>query len=296
MFQTNQLASTFKESFGITPILTGVVVSTLVGFVIFGGIKRIGAVTTFMVPFMSGIYMLAIAWILVTHADRLPGVLATILHSAFHGWTAPAGGLAGFTVAQALIHGVRRACFSNEAGMGSAAIAHSAAITHEPIREGCVALLEPFLDTVVMCTAGALVVLMADTWHESSNGVVITAAAFNTFIPGFGTYFIPVAVFFFATASLLGWSYYGEQAFAYLTDGKSILIYKFAFLAFAVLGSVIENVLFIVNFADLAMGFMVIPNLISLVILLPLLRRRTDDYFHAMRHQQPAPALNRPAL
>ena len=157
---------------------------------------------------------------IITNISQLPEVISNIFSSAFTG-TAAAGGFAGAGVKQVLIQGVRRAVFSNEAGLGTAAIAHSAAKTNEPAREGVVALLEPFIDTVVICTMTALLINITGVWAGPETGVNLTAAAFDKGIPGFGTYFIPIAVALFAFSTIISWSYYGQQGACLLYTSPS---------------------------------------------------------------------------
>jgi alanine or glycine:cation symporter, AGCS family len=229
---------------------------------------------------MGGIYVLGAITVLIIHVEAIPGMLVRIVTEAFTG-TAAGGGLAGIAVSQVLITGVRRAAFSNEAGLGSAPIAHSAATTNEPVREGVVALLEPFIDTVVICTMTALVILASGVWTHEATGVQLTADAFDTVLPGFGRLFVPIAVTMFAYSTLISWSYYGEQAVTYITKGRSevaILLYKLAFCILAVVGAV-WAIIPVLNFADIMLGLMVVPNLIAVWMLLPVLRKDTREYF-----------------
>jgi AGCS family alanine or glycine:cation symporter len=203
-------------------------------------------------------------------------LISNIFEGAFSGLAAT-GGVAGYAIKEAFVTGVRRACFSNEAGLGSAAIAHSAAATKEPVREGVVALLEPFIDTVIICTITALVVGASGLYHEDMSGVQLTASAFDVGIPGFGTYFIPIAVFLFAYSTLISWSYYGERAIDYLFGEKGLMPYRIAYCIFAFVGAIwaIGPVL---NFSDIMLALMAVPNLIGVLILLPLLRKSTAEY------------------
>ncbi len=281
MFQANQVAAILNNSFSVPHILTGVVLAFLTGVVIIGGIKRIGKVTSRLVPVMGGIYFLGALVVVVMNWSLVPQVLWQIVSDAFTG-TAAGGGLTGIAVREVLIQGVRRACFSNEAGLGTAPIAHAAATTSEPVREGTVALLEPFIDTVVICTLTALVILISGVWTSGANGVELTAHAFDVVLPGFGSYFVPLAVFLFAYSTLISWSYYGQQAVEYLVGEKGVMTYKIAFCFAAILGAIwaIEPVL---NFSDMMLGLMVIPNLIAVLLLLPKLRQETDRYFAKLK-------------
>lgn len=276
MFQTNQVASILFENFSIPKLATGVALALLTAVVIIGGIKRIGEVTSLLVPFMGGIYVLGCLFVILMHVGDVPRLFGLIFADAFTG-QAMAGGFFGV-----LIQGVRRACFSNEAGLGSAPIAHSAAATDEPVREGAVAVLEPFIDTVVICTMTALVILISGAYTEDANGVNLTAIAFDSGIPGFGKYFVPLAVSLFAYSTLLSWSYYGERAVDYLVGEKGILPYKILYCLLAIVGTV-GTIEAVINFSDMMLGLMAIPNLIAVLLLLPKLRAETKDYFGRLK-------------
>lgn len=280
MFQTNQVAAIMNRSFGIAPALSGIVLAILTAVVIIGGIQRIGKVAEKLVPFMGGIYFLGALAVIFTHLGQIPEMIGLMFTGAFSG-TAALGGFAGAGVRQVMIQGIRRAVFSNEAGLGSAPIAHSAASTKEPVREGVVALLEPLIDTVVICTLTAVVILLSGAWTQDASGVELTAIAFDSAIPGFGAHFIPIAVFLFAFSTLISWSYYGERAADYLWGEKGIVPYKIVFCVLAFLGSIwaIEPVL---NFSDIMLGLMVVPNLIVTILLFPEVRKDTEDYFNKL--------------
>ncbi len=284
MFQTNQVAAILNRNFGIEPALTGIALAILTAIVIIGGIKRIGKVAEMLVPFMGGIYFLGAFAVIVTHIDRIPEMIGLIFSGAFSG-TAAVGGFAGASIRQVMVQGIRRAVFSNEAGLGSAPIAHSAAATKEPVREGVVALLEPFVDTVVICTLTAVVILLSGAWTQEASGVELTAIAFDSAIPGFGAYFVPVAVFLFAFSTLISWSYYGERAADYLWGEKGIIPYKIVFCILAFVGAVwaIDPVL---NFSDIMLGLMAVPNMIATVLLFPEVKKDTETYFSKLAKGQ----------
>lgn len=278
MFQVNQVASIMKSSFGIEPLITGVVVAILTGIVIIGGIKRIANVTSYLVPIMGLIYFAGCMIVIIKNYSLVPDLLLQIVTDAFTG-TAAIGGFTGATFKEVVVQGVRRASFSNEAGLGSAPIAHSAVATKEPVREGIVALLEPFIDTVVICTLTALVILLSGAWlEEGVDGATRTADAFNATLPGFGTWFVPIAVFLFAYSTLISWSYYGERAVDYLFGEKGLLPYRIIFCLFAVVGSVWANEA-VLNFSDSMLGLMIAPNLIAVWLLLPRIKKATTEYF-----------------
>jgi AGCS family alanine or glycine:cation symporter len=245
----------------------GILMSVLVGLVIVGGIKSISRVASVVVPFMCGIYLIACAFILLTHVYAIPAAIGLILEQAF----SPDAAFGGFL--GVLIIGIKRAVFSNEAGIGSAAIAHSAAKTSDPVEEGVVALLEPFIDTIVVCTMTALVIIITGAYLDPLNadfiknnqGGALTSSAMGSVIPWF-PYILSIAVFLFAFSTMISWSYYGERCWAYLFGDNSSLIYKIIFLTFTFLGSIITatNIL---DFSDLMILGMAFPNILGLLIL-----------------------------
>lgn len=280
MFQTNQSAVILKQSFDIPHMATGFVLMTLAAVVIIGGINRIAKVTSMLVPVMAISYVFGCLVVIGFHLDKLPGLIQLILTSAWSDTGLAGGAIA--TMHMAILQGVKRACFSNEAGLGSAAIAHAAAATTEPVREGVVALLGPFIDTVVICTLTALVILTTGVWESSTLiGVPLTAAAFDTVIDGFGHYFIPIAATLFAFSTLISWSYYGEMAVKYLVGKKGIMAFKIVFCLVAFLGS-IWKVQAVLDFSDIMTGLMVAPNLVAIWMLLPKLRLETKRYFNKL--------------
>ncbi len=282
MFQTNQVASILHSNFQLPAWITGLTLAIATGVVIIGGIQRIGSVTSKLVPFMGAVYVLGSLWVILANYDRIPEMFSLIFTSAFNP-SAAGGGAAGFAVSTVIIQGVRRACFSNEAGLGSSPIAHSAASTKEPVREGLVSLLEPLIDTVLICTMTALVILISGIDYHQVKGVELTAQAFSSAIPGFfGEYFIPVAVLLFAYSTLLSWSYYGEKAFNYLFGNKGLLAYKLIFCVFAFIGAT-WHISPVLSFSDIMLGLMVIPNLIGLALLFPKLKQETVRYFTQLK-------------
>ncbi len=289
MFQTNQAAGVVEATMGINKHVTGVVLAILTAIVIIGGIKRIGKVASFIVPFMGGIYVIGALIIILANFSQLPEVVSMILNDAFSG-TAAGGGFLGATFKVVMVQGVKRACFSNEAGVGSAPFAHSAAATTEPVREGAVAILEPFVDTVVICTMTAFVILITGQWQEGApgdwlQGALVTAKAFNHTIPNFGNYFIPIAVFFFAYSTLISWSYYGERSVDYLFKGKGRLVYKLVFCVVAYVGA-IWNSGAVISFSEMMLGIMIFPNLIAVILLMPTLARATSEYFEKLKNNE----------
>jgi AGCS family alanine or glycine:cation symporter len=287
MFQANQAAAQFIELFNLSSlgaILFGVVMAVLVGIVIIGGFKRIASVTEKVVPFMAGIYVLAAIIILIANFSLIDDAFSLIFEGAFSG-LGIAGGLVGV-----LIQGIRRGAFSNEAGVGSAAIAHSAVRTKYPVSEGLVALLEPFIDTVVICTMTALVIIITNIQggffvygSPITQGVELTSTAFDTVIPNFSVV-LTIAVILFAFSTMISWSYYGMQGWLYLFGrGKTTdLIYKFLFVIFVVVGASIK-LDSVINFSDAMIFAMVVPNIIGVIILAPKVRGELKKYLRATK-------------
>ena len=279
LFQVQQVSSIFHTNFGFPKLAMGLLFSLMTFVVIIGGIRRIGKVTSKLVPFMAAIYFLAALVVLIYHWQSLPSLIGSIFVHAFTG-VAAAGGVAGIAVKEVMVQGMRRAVFSNEAGLGTSPMAHSAAKTSEPVREGVVAILEPFIDTVFICTLTALVILSSGLWvtQPDLSGVNLTAAAFNQVIMGFGDYIVPLATFLFAYSTILSWSYYGEQSVYYLFGKKGVLPYKIFFCLLPIV-AVLFSLKLILNFTDLCIIFMLIPNLIAISLLLPKIKKAKEDYF-----------------
>jgi AGCS family alanine or glycine:cation symporter len=281
MFQINQAVQQLQIVTGgaDSPLagngwLIGLVVAAVLALVIVGGIKSIARVTDKLVPFMCGLYVIACLVVIFTHVTEIPRVIVYIVTSAF----APEGVVGG--VVGALIAGVRRAAFSNEAGLGSAAIAHSAAKTNEPVSEGMVALLEPFIDTIVICFMTAFVVIVTGAYKlEGLDGVAMTSAAFGETITWF-PYVLTLVVFLFAFSTQISWCYYGTRAMAYLTNESRLAenLFKIVFLVFVVIGASL-NLDSVVAFSDAMIFAMAFPNILGLYLLLPELRRDVDSYW-----------------
>lgn len=290
-FQVGQSLDLIKSVFPALdkfPWAYGLIMTTLVGLVILGGIKGIAKVASKIVPTMCGIYLLACIVILGMNFSAIPGAFALIFESAFS-LEAGFGGFLGI-----LIIGVKRAVFSNEAGIGSAAIAHSAAKVSHPAEEGIVALLEPFIDTIIVCTMTALVIIITGVYDPSSfsadpsqqkelesfidenKGGALTSAAMASVIPWF-PYVLSVAVFLFAFSTMISWSYYGERCWVWLFGDRSSLAYKFLFLLFSFLGSVItaKNIL---DFSDLMILGMAFPNILGMLFLSRIVSKDLKDY------------------
>ncbi|HEX2138549.1 MAG TPA: alanine/glycine:cation symporter family protein [Woeseiaceae bacterium] len=279
-FQVNQSMNAVQESIpGLQNWVYGLVMTVLVGLVIIGGIRRIARVTEKVVPFMAIFYVFACLFIILTNAELVPAAFSRIFTEAFSP-DAAFGGLIGV-----LVVGFQRAAFSNEAGAGSAAIAHSAARTNYPVREGTVALLEPFIDTVVICTMTALVINITGAYNnpayadviQTAQGAALTSRAFGEHLPWF-TYVLSLAVFLFAYSTILSWSYYGERCTVWLFGERASKYYKVLLLSFTFLGSVITAIN-VLAFGDLMILGMSLPNLIGVYLLHGKVRAALTDYW-----------------
>jgi AGCS family alanine or glycine:cation symporter len=300
MFQANQ---SFKQLVAVTGgdaswmadkgWLFGVVIAALVGLVIIGGIRGIARVTSKIVPFMAAIYVTAGLVIIFSNFNAIPGAFAAIISGAFSP-EGMAGGVIGV-----LFQGFKRAAFSNEAGVGSAAIAHSAVRTNRPVTEGIVAVYEPFVDTVVICTITALVIIITGTWDPSvdpSQGVTLTSAAFESAISWF-PWVLTLAVVLFAFSTMISWSYYGLKAWTYLFGESMItdIVYKVLFLFFVIAGSSMQLGA-VIDFSDAMIFAMAFPNMLGIYFLMPVVKRELNEYwadYKAGRLQKFGRAANR---
>ncbi len=274
--QVNSMAQVLSTNFFVPEYITGIVVAVLVAFVIFGGIKRIGEVAGKLVPTMIVLYIGAALIILVINIAEIPAAFALIFESAFNP-VAATGGFAGAAVAAAIRFGVARGVFSNESGLGSAAIAHAAAKTNNPVKQGLIAMLGTFIDTLIVCTMTALVILTSGAWTSGVNGAALTSMAFGASIPG-GEYIVTIALAIFAFTTILGWSYYGERCFQYIFSEKYLIIYRVFWVA-AALSFANFKINLVWNLSDTLNGLMAIPNLVGLVLLAPMVFKVTSEYF-----------------
>ena len=276
MFQSNQMASIIETSTGVAPWISGLVFAALAFIVLVGGIKRIAHVTEKLVPLMVVMYVGGALTVVFANAANIPDMFSLIFTSAFAG-TAATGGFAGVVVKEVIIQGIRRASFSSEAGMGSSAMAHSAAKS-SPIQEGVVALLEPFIDTIVVCTITALALLSSGVWSNGeAQGVDLTAMAFASVMGPTGSWIVTIAVTMFAFSTLISWSYYGEQGVTYIFGEKGITPYRYIFVCFIFLGA-IAKLSVVLNISDGVYGLLAIPNMIACFVLMPKLKQMLTEY------------------
>ncbi|WP_430810364.1 MULTISPECIES: alanine/glycine:cation symporter family protein [unclassified Carboxylicivirga] len=290
VFQSNQLTQVFRdivlEPNGITTgftsdFISGIIIAACMSVVIFGGIQRIGKVTAGIVPFMVLLYVLVVLFIIFSHPDKLWSALVLIFTDAFE-----AESVLGGAVGILIITGIKRAAFSNEAGIGTAPLAHGAAKTNEPVREGLVAMLGPIVDTLIVCTMTALAILVTDVWQTSdADGITLTALAFDKAIPGYGPYLLIICVMFFALSTLFTFPYYGNKCSSYLFGTKSRNIYNVLSVISAVVAAVV-SIDVVIAFIDSAYALMAFPNMIAAIILAPHVKRATNDYFKRLKAEK----------
>ncbi len=279
MVQANSVTAVFTSNFGMPGWAVGAVMAGLVFLVIIGGVKRIGAVAEYLVPFMAVAYIVGGLVVVALNYADIPAGLVFIVRSAFTP-TAASGGFAGVAIWAGIRFGVARGVFSNEAGLGSAAIAHAAAKTDDAVQLGMIAMLGTFIDTIVVCTITALVVVtvhvpvamgdgsvqMLASWESGLSGVELTALAFGAGLPGIGNWIVSFGLVIFAFTTILGWSYYGERAAQYLLGVRVVLPYRLLWVGFVFVGSVLE-LKTVWTIADILNALMAIPNLIALLLL-----------------------------
>ncbi|TFV97787.1 alanine:cation symporter family protein [Algoriphagus kandeliae] len=290
IFQANQLSAVFRavmlEPVGIESTesvrwIIGITMMVLVAFVILGGIKRIAAVASKLVPFMVALYFITVLIIVGKNFTEIPEMIWLIISDAFTG-KAAAGGVVGAVI----ITGARRAAFSNEAGIGTAPMVHGASKNREPIREGLIAMLGPFIDTIVVCTLTALVIMVTGVWQSTeADGVRLTLNAFESALPGIGKYLLMAAVLIFALSTMFTYSYYGHKCFNYLFGAKRADFYNYFYLITIVAGAV-ASLEVVVSLVDGMYAVMAIPTMISTIYLAPRVKAAYKDYFHRMEAKQ----------
>lgn len=285
--QANSVADALSSNFGIPAWASGVVMMLLVGAVLMGGIKRIADVAGKLVPFMTIFYITAGLAVLAMHIQEVPAAFTLIVHSAFNP-VAAQGGFAGAAVWAAIRFGVARGVFSNEAGLGSAPIAHAAAQTNNPVAQGLVAMLGTFIDTIIVCSITGLAIVVSGAWTSGENGAALTSYAFSHALP-MGNYIVAVALAIFAFTTIIGWSFYSEKCVQYLFGIKAIKPFRLLWTLAVPLGAV-SSLDFIWLLADTLNAMMAIPNLIALVLLSPVVFGLTREYFIKKRAEETAKA------
>ncbi|TFH28489.1 MAG: alanine:cation symporter family protein [Bacteroidia bacterium] len=289
MFQVNQLTQVIRDvvlipnqvSAGFTSnLVSGLIVAVLVGVVIFGGIKRIGKVTGRMVPVMVVLYVISVLFIIFSRPENILPSFGLIFRDAF-----TAESVLGGSLGALVITGVRRAAFSNEAGIGTAPMAHGAAKTNEPVREGLVAMLGPVVDTIVVCTMTAMALIMTGVWNlGESDGITLTADAFELAMPGFGPYLLTICVAVFSLSTMLSFPYYGTKCFSFVFGAGHSYLYKWFYLITIPLGAT-ATLGTVVGIFDGAYALMAFPTMISALLLSPKVVRASKDYFRRLKKQ-----------
>jgi len=286
MAQANSMTDAMFTSYNIESWLSGIFITGLVLLVIVGGIKRIAEVTSFLVPFMAILYFLAAITVLIVMRTDIPAAFNLIFYDAFHGEYAKEAGILG-GLFLAMTWGIRRGLFSNEAGQGSAPIAHAAAKTQYSAREGLVASLEPLIDTLIICTMTALVIIVTGAWQSDIQGVGMTIEGMKLGMGKLGMqswaeHIVTIGLVLFAFSTVISWSYYGTRAANYLLGEKYIKPYRYLYATFVFLGCIF-GIDLVWHFVDMVITFMTIPNLIALLLLSGVIVKETKDYFDEMK-------------
>ncbi|GAA0126855.1 sodium:alanine symporter family protein [Clostridium sp. CTA-19] len=275
--QANSISDAFNNSFGVSPLIVGIIVAIIGGFVFFGGMGRIASVTEKVVPFMAGMYILVGVIVIAMNGSELIPAFKAIFVGAFNP-QAVVGGAIGITIRQAVRYGVSRGLFSNEAGMGSTPHAHAVANVKHPSEQGSVAIVSVFIDTFVILTLTALVIITSGALNEGNlTGIQLTQRAFELTLGGFGDVFVAICLLFFAFSTIIGWYFFGENNIKFLFGKKGLTPYRILVMIVVVVGSTLKVDL-VWQLADTFNGLMVIPNLIALLVLSRLVVKATKDY------------------
>ncbi|GAB4284502.1 MAG: sodium:alanine symporter family protein [Marinilabiliales bacterium] len=282
MAQSNSMADALYTTYGIPTIYSALIFTALVLLIVVGGLKRIAEVTSKLVPFMAVFYFITAIFILVIFYEKIPESFGLIFKGAFT-TTGAVGGFAGSTFIMTMIWGIRRGLFSNEAGQGSSPMAHAAAKTEFPVREGLVASMEPLVDTLIICTLTGLVIISTGAWTSGIQGVGMTILGFQKGLDylniGFiAQHLVTIALILFAFSTIISWSYYGTRAVQYLFGEKMIKPYYYFYSIFVLLGA-IGSIDIVWKFVDMVITFMTLPNLIALLLLTPVMKKEIEKYF-----------------
>ncbi|MGE4596354.1 MAG: sodium:alanine symporter family protein [Methylophilaceae bacterium] len=281
MVQANSAVKILETTFNIPALSSGLILMFLTGLVILGGIKSISKVTSFLVPFMIVGYIATVLTVLIINLDRIPNAFYLIFSSILSPASA-IGGFSGATIAAAMRFGVARGVFSNESGLGSSPIISAAARTNDPVKQALISMTQTFIDTLVICTLTALVILTADSWTLNVSAGALTSTSVAETLGKAGEIIIAIATTLFAISTLIGWSYYGEKAIEYLFGPSLILIYRIIFSATVLLGATVSLEI-VWNFSDVMNGMMAIPNLIALLLLAKVVKNETDRFFKEIK-------------
>ncbi len=276
MTQANSISSALETSFQLPTWVTAIILFVLTGAVFLGGVRRIGAVSSKVVPLMAALYIVCALIIVFKNLDQLPVIFSLVLREAFTP-TAAQGGFAGATVMMAIRFGVARGIFSNEAGLGSAAIAQAAAACDNPVKMGLIGMLGTFIDTIIVCSMTGFAILVTGSWTSGKTGVPLTSYAFDQAFPGYGNYIVAVCLILFAFTTILGWCVYSERCWIYLFGDKAQFPFRCVFTLAVPVGAVatLDNVW---TLADILNALMAVPNLIGLILLSPALFAMVKEY------------------
>jgi len=277
MVQVNSMAHALETTFSVPLWATGLITMVIVGLVILGGIRRIGVVAASLVPFMCLAYLIAAAVVLVVNASAIPAAFDLIFTHAFTP-IAATGGFAGAAVMAAIRFGVARGIFSNEAGLGTAGIAQAAGTTTSSVRSGMIGMLGTFIDTIIVCSMTGLAIICTGVWTSGESGAALSAAAFESAMPGIGGIILTIALVVFAFTTILGWSYFGEKCWEFLVGTRAIWPFRVIWVLAVPFGA-IAQLDFAWLLADTLNGLMAIPNLVSLLLLSPVVVKLTKEYF-----------------
>ncbi len=278
--QSNSIAIALESTVGVSPWITGIILTVITAAVVLGGMKRIASVNEKLVPFMA-IFFVACALIaLILRVREIPAAFALIFREAFN-FKAAFGGVAGYGIMRAMQFGFSRGVFSNEAGLGSAPIAHAASSTEDPVKQGLWGMFEVFFTSIVICTFSALVILTCDFWQSGEfNGAALSIASFNEILPGVGGIIVTLSTVFFALSTILGWGYYGEVCIEFLSKNsrKAVLIYRYIYVAFVFIGA-IGSLDLVWSISEMMNGLMAIPNLIGIIGLSGVIKKLAREHF-----------------
>lgn len=279
--QSNSIAVALESTMNIKPWITGIVLTVIAGAVILGGVKRIASVNGKLVPFMAVFFVVCSVIALIINCRAIPGAFALIFKEAFN-FKAATGGAAGYGIMLAMHYGFSRGVFSNEAGLGSAPIAHAASSTKEPVKQGFWGMFEVFFTTIIICTMSALVILTTGIWETGEfQGAALSIASFNAILPKVGSIVVTLSTIFFALSTILGWAYYGEVCMEFLSNKseKAVIAYRCVYVAFVFIGT-LGNLELVWSISETMNGLMAIPNLIGLIGLYKVIKISTKEYFN----------------
>lgn len=276
MSQGNSIASAFQSSFHIPPLITAITVMILAGIVLIGGMKRLGAVTEKLIPFMAGFYLFFSIIVLIMNHKQIPDAFSMIITKAFQ-FRSVSGGALGYTAILAMRYGVARGIFTNEAGLGTSSMAHSASTQECAAKQGMMGIFEVFIDTIVVCTITALVILTSGVLGNGESGATLTISAFSVGLGGFAEWFICISIGLFAFASILSWCFYGERCVQYLWGDLAVGIYRWIYIIMIGIGCILSlDVVW--NICDIFNALMAIPNLMGVFMLRGQVWKITKEY------------------